>query len=113
MRGKIMLSNFPYKEGGKKMYTKSVSICSTCNNAGYCIQNKKNLGPVFYCEEFDDYIPVKPKSAKVYQRKKETFESSYGMEIKKLLGLCSNCDYVQSCTHIIPEGGIWHCEDYQ
>jgi hypothetical protein len=29
------------------------------------------------------------------------------------MGICSNCDNCRTCVFPKPEGGIWHCEEYQ
>jgi hypothetical protein len=29
------------------------------------------------------------------------------------LGLCRNCENRRTCAFPKPEGGIWHCEEYQ
>ncbi len=29
------------------------------------------------------------------------------------LGLCMNCENRFSCTFPVPEGGVWHCEEYK
>jgi hypothetical protein len=28
-------------------------------------------------------------------------------------GLCVNCKYRETCLYPKPEGGVWHCEEYE
>lgn len=28
-------------------------------------------------------------------------------------GLCMNCDHRSTCTYPVPEGGVWHCGEYE
>jgi hypothetical protein len=30
-----------------------------------------------------------------------------------LKGLCMNCAYRETCLYPKPEGGVWHCEEYE
>jgi hypothetical protein len=34
-----------------------------------------------------------------------------GVEVYK--GLCANCEKRQTCTLQRPEGGVWHCDEYE
>jgi len=81
-------------------------LCSTCNHASVCATRSRPDKPVFYCEEFDAYVPVQEKTP---ARTAANPAESSG----KHKGLCSNCENRETCAIPRPEGGIWHCEEYR
>lgn len=32
---------------------------------------------------------------------------------RRFKGLCVNCAYRETCLYPKPEGGVWHCEEYE
>lgn len=32
---------------------------------------------------------------------------------ERMTGLCMNCDNRFTCAFPVPEGGVWHCEEYR
>ena len=89
------------------------SLCSNCKNDSECTFKKNRREPSFYCEEFeiDASLPVK-----AIKEEKSAASAPVDAEDKdsdKFIGLCSNCDIRITCTFPKPEGGIWHCEEYQ
>ena len=92
----------------KKYY----GICTTCNHAHLCMHSQNSKRPVWFCEMFDDYVPPRElssnsnKSQKKYNSKLESHYAQYK-------GLCMNCAKRDSCTFPKPEGGVWHCAEYQ
>jgi len=94
-------------------HKKPMDLCSTCNYSKSCIHQKINGTLTVYCEEFDDYVPVKRRLIIQDESNTEPVLDSKEAEAKIYMGLCGNCDYRETCTHIKPESGIWHCEDYQ
>ena len=89
------------------------SLCSNCKNAADCTFQKNRQKPSLYCEEFE--IDIYP-SAKIAGKEKSSSTASVDAEDNdsgKFIGLCSNCDNRRTCAFPKPEGGIWHCEDYQ
>lgn len=100
-----------FKEDSIKTDKVNRGLCSTCNNAPTCLFYQENGSRlVWYCETFDDYVPVResiPKPEKMIEPKaddpgKRVFE-----------GLCLNCTQNATCTFHKPDGGIWHCEEYE
>ena len=88
-------------------------LCSTCKNAPGCTFPKNRQKPSLYCEEFE--IDISP-SVKTAGKDKSLAIASVGPENEdsgKFIGLCSNCDNCRTCVFPKPEGGIWHCEEYQ
>ena len=89
------------------------SLCSNCRNAADCTFQKKRQKPSLYCEEFE--IDICP-SAKIAGKEKPLPTALVDAEEEdsgKFIGLCSNCDNRRTCVFPKPEGGIWHCEEYQ
>lgn len=34
------------------------------------------------------------------------------LHLDRIKGLCTNCELRLVCAFPIPEGGVWHCEEY-
>lgn len=88
-------------------------LCSTCKHASTCTFPRDPKRPAFYCEEFEIEITTSRKMTK--DDASRLTESSVA-EVKgssMLIGLCSDCQNSRTCVFPKPEGGIWHCEEYQ
>ena len=89
------------------------SLCSSCKYSGDCAFQKDRQKPILYCEEFEiDTSPLE----KTTEDKKPPFLAALDPEDKdseKFIGLCTNCNNRKTCVYPKPEGGIWHCEEYQ
>ena len=83
-------------------------LCSTCNHAQSCGNRGTPEKPIFYCEEFDAYIPESPKKTSISESAPIEMINS-----DQYKGLCSNCENRETCLLPKPEGGIWHCEEYR
>jgi len=84
---------------------KSTGICTTCNHIDDCLFRLRNGRPVWFCEEFDDYVKmeaVMPEEMQVEPDGQLRF-----------LGLCLNCEERFTCAYPKPESGVWHCEEYR
>jgi len=93
----------------------NLGLCSTCNNAPGCYYRARR-GPALFCEMFDNYMP--PVERITSDRASAPADSSMARrvaeeEVSKYSGLCVNCEHRQTCTHPKPEGGVWHCENYE
>jgi hypothetical protein len=84
----------------------AVGICSTCNSLPDCRHRLVNHGPIWFCEQFDDYTAPKPMDPHPTQFAVQTNERA------GYLGLCSNCENLPQCSYPKLDGGIWHCEEY-
>lgn len=84
-------------------------LCVTCNHAPECTSRKNIIRPVYFCEHFDDYIPQKPAEVKMEPKPEKVVEGN----IHEFKGLCVNCDHRDTCAFPKPEGGVWHCEEYE
>ncbi len=86
--------------------TKCQDLCSTCMHVSLCINKCKSDKLIYYCEEFE----VAPVDIKELQKdvceKQDENDNSFK-------GLCINCKNRKTCMLPMPEGGIWHCEEYQ
>ena len=95
----------PVLEKRKKAKTKSLGLCCTCVHIKNCMYFKNSDKPIHYCEEFDSGEVV----LEVVKKPKKSPEK----EEKVYSGLCRNCEHRDTCTFEKPEGGIWHCEEYE
>ncbi|MHC4395283.1 MAG: hypothetical protein ACYS1A_06470 [Planctomycetota bacterium] len=89
------------------------SLCSNCRNATDCTFQKDCQKPFLYCEEFE--IDICP-SVETTREEKSAASAPVDAEDEdsdKFIGLCSNCDNCRTCVFPKPEGGVWHCEEYQ
>jgi len=84
-------------------------ICTTCNHYQICSNRRDRKRPIWFCEEFDDYVPV--KEIKLETDYKASFKK-VNKETQQFKGLCSNCENRKTCKLQKPNGGIWHCEEY-
>jgi len=94
---------------------RNLGLCSTCNNAPDCYYRARR-GPALFCELFDGYAP--PAQRVTSKRAPPHVDSSVArraaaVETSNYTGLCVNCEHRQTCTHPKPDGGVWHCEDYE
>ncbi len=91
-------------------------ICITCNDGPTCVRRKAHGKAVWYCEEFDDYLPPPVKTiagdsalmpdSNFVRSPKEEIESA------KNTGLCVNCDARKECSFSKPGSEIWQCNEY-
>lgn len=88
-------------------------LCSTCKHAPTCVYPRDPRRPAFYCEEFE-YEMSPPMEAGVKDRPKPT-EPDVGKarDSTEFFGLCIDCENRRACVFPKPEGGVWHCEEYQ
>ena len=89
------------------------SLCSNCKNDPDCAFKKNRRKPSFYCEEFEVAACPPIKTAKEEKSAAREPIDVEDEDSDKFVGLCSNCDNRRTCTFPKPEGGIWHCEEYQ
>ena len=89
------------------------SICSTCTNAQNCTYLKNSDGAILFCENFEIDIPlIEDNSMKETNHIKNTINIK-DINSAEFFGLCINCDNRGKCALPIPEGGVWHCEEFQ
>jgi hypothetical protein len=95
----------------KELYN---DICSTCNYGELCVSKKTRQGPVWFCEEFDDYVTVTgEKSVGTESQIIPPWKDFNSLEDPtRFKGLCINCENRNTCVNTRVEGGVWHCEEY-
>ena len=88
--------------------TKEIAgICSTCNHIEDCLHRLGNGMVIWLCEQFDDYVPQKPR---LVPKMSKPLAAPSNQEAFR--GLCVNCEHRLECIHSKTPGGIWHCEEY-
>lgn len=85
-------------------------LCTTCNHYQICSVRKDRRRPIWFCEEFDNYVPV--KEVEISPDLEPSFKEAK-KETQKFTGLCMNCENREHCKLPKPNGGIWHCEEYR
>lgn len=88
-------------------------LCSTCKHASTCAFPGDSRRPSFYCNEFEIEMTTPGKTGA--DSMSQSTESSIPKveESSTLIGLCRDCENSQTCAFPRPEGGRWHCEEYQ
>ncbi len=91
-------------------------LCATCKNNEHCTFPRDKSRPVSQCEEFEglERGPVETlekfvSSISRSSGKEKPVNDYYG----KYKGLCKTCEIKDSCVFQKPEGGVWHCEEYE
>ena len=86
-------------------------LCFTCRHAPHCFNRIKSKCIILFCEEFDSY------QVSDYQANPVSFPTKNNSGNKQdnciYTGLCINCAHKEVCKLQKPEGGIWHCEEYE
>lgn len=96
--------------------SKNDGLCMTCNNAPTCTHPRDAERPVLRCEDFYSYaLPTSKNTIKNILSPKDSHGQSGTREemSNNYKGLCINCEERASCTYEMPEGGVWHCEEYR
>lgn len=90
-------------------------LCETCKNGRTCAFVRDAGTPVLQCEEFG-LLPTASRAGAVLEPEpagvKRT-KRAKGEAAGDYLGLCRDCEGRADCTFSRPEGGVWHCEEYQ
>ncbi|MFC2139536.1 hypothetical protein ACFLR4_02635 [Bacteroidota bacterium] len=89
-------------------------LCLSCNYTSLCTKRKNLKRPIWFCEEYDDFMP--PQTNKTSISKQTIANSSFSNPKEnphKYAGICSNCEIRDTCQYPKPENGIWHCEEYR
>ncbi|HSB04982.1 MAG TPA: hypothetical protein VLK23_07265 [Thermodesulfobacteriota bacterium] len=87
-----------------------MGLCSCCKSFQTCTFPRDSGRPILQCEEFDGIVPPHLKMV-LPQKTVDAFSARN--EIDPCRGLCGLCENHGTCTYPKPEGGVWHCEEYQ
>ncbi len=86
-------------------------LCVTCNNSDTCVYRKRRGSDAICCELYDGYaIPQNGHGPKGTDTVTRGVSDVVKADAK---GLCVNCAHGDSCQLARPEGGVWHCEEYE
>ena len=88
---------------------KYTGLCTTCRHRTDCVFARAEIQPVVSCEEFEE-----EEKSRVRDVRSLRVQAGGTPDIDpSLKGLCMNCANRHDCKHEKPEGGVWHCEDYE
>jgi hypothetical protein len=89
-------------------------LCSTCKHASECTFPRDPKRPVMQCEEFEGILYAPEEISRAYtQFIGEEAPTTYEEKPTQLKGLCKLCEKRATCTYPKPEGGVWHCAEYE
>jgi hypothetical protein len=91
----------------------ALGLCSTCNHVETCTGRETWVGPVYHCEEFDDHVEIPRQGQLRAVAAEPAGAGTTAPGARDRQGLCINCDHRNECSFPIPEGGVWHCEEYE
>ena len=89
-------------------------LCSTCKHASECTFPRDPNRPVMECGEFEGILNVSQEISRAHAPFiGEEAPAAYEEERTQLRGLCKLCEKRATCTYPKPEGGVWHCAEYE
>jgi len=86
---------------------KKFSLCRQCTHLLLCDRAKEQNEKVYYCEDFQ-----KSNNSSTSNEKIKTYNKSQIKKNNMENGLCRICQNREICKIQIPEGGLWHCENF-
>jgi len=88
----------------------NMGICVTCNSAPSCVNLKATHQPIWYCDQFDDYVPPSAATEKPRLLAKAPIVqlSTNG----SLEGLCRTCGNKNDCVNQTPGISKLFCEEH-
>lgn len=96
----------------KQVTCKRSGLCTTCSHADSCTFPFQADRPVLQCEELDGgqcavtVCDSAPEGATADAHSDPEAASRH-------IGLCGTCAHRDECTFSKPEGGVWHCEEFE
>jgi len=113
LRNTAAKNELPFEDSHEPNLKVRRGLCSTCKHASECTFPVDPQRPVLQCEEFEgveNNVTIKNKPEIELVRKEDLNKDADTQEFK---GLCKLCRLRNSCTFPKPEGGVWHCEEYE
>ncbi len=95
----------------ERIKTRYRGLCVTCEKAPTCTFPRDPDRPVFQCDEFEGRLNYSKVVVPAARSKKDS--TTKGKVSEKFKGLCKICEKRDTCTYPKPEGGVWHCEEYE
>jgi hypothetical protein len=90
---------------GSPTSTATRGLCAVCLHAADCALRRMVEGPVYHCEEFAGRTAPAPHPAAAAEPRRPG--------LGEYRGLCRTCSRRADCAYPKPEGGVWHCEEYE
>ncbi len=75
----------------------SYDLCSSCDNLQNCSYVKNKAIPLYFCEEFSNYIYNKNNIINENKAELIPIYELANNDTKNFKGLCMNCDNKQKC----------------
>ncbi len=88
-------------------------LCMNCVSAPTCMFLRDADHPILQCEEYECSQPEPGKNPKKELGTQRESRVAMEEDTSKYMGLCVNCELRKTCTFPMPEGGVWHCEEYE
>jgi hypothetical protein len=87
--------------------------CSACVHAATCTYVQSRPRRVFQCDEFTPLVPIELESDRgvLVETEGQADEGSLARTNGRL-GLCSTCEFWETCAFARAESGVWHCDEY-
>ena len=117
MGEEVALSTPPdEKQGHREETADHLGLCRDCARAPGCTYSRAPRLPVRSCEEFTVGEVVSTES-RAMASADERLQSQDRLKKEPTgeapLGLCRTCVHAATCTFNRPEGGVWHCEEFE
>lgn len=85
-------------------------LCTTCVDEPVCTFTRPVGRSVMFCEEFDGAVEVKPR---LTLESMPPTERLAVVDHGRVRGLCMTCERREACAFPKPEGGVFHCEEFE
>ena len=96
--------------------TERRGLCAACKHAHTCKFPRPTDRPLMFCDEFEgeEPKPIAVKDAAALQtRQPDPLQASCSQPASRYGGLCSSCEWRETCTFPRPEGGVWNCDEFE
>ena len=89
-------------------------ICSRCASAPGCTLPRDASRPIETCDDFAEPGGPARRAERERPDGPPAPQRSTAPEIAEaLMGLCRTCVHALDCQFVKPEGGVWHCEEFE
>jgi hypothetical protein len=89
----------------------NASLCANCRHQSDCGFLSKACAPILECELHECGLSDRPRLMVV--KKGANPLAPQSEESDALIGLCMNCENLNSCSLPKALGGVWMCEEYR
>ena len=86
---------------------KEYSLCNICDRLVTCDRAKEQNKKIYYCE---DFLKTADTSKTYIHETVNNTTEKIGNNMEN--GLCKICENRHVCGIKIPNGGLWHCENF-